>query len=520
MKLPIRLFAGALALSFGLLTGCANGETPVLTATTAAAVSATAAPATDPGKGTQITFADDRISAASTQGLDIDGTALTITSSGTYTLSGKSQNGSVKVKKGVTGVTLILNGLDLTSESTAPIVCAKSTEVTIEAAAGTENTLSDTEENNEETGNENAENAVIKCKDGSQVTFSGTGTLNIQANGKNGIKSGASTQEEGDASLTIRDLTLNISAPNNDAVNAEATLNIESGSLTISAGDDAIHADNTLNIGAEGTQGPTIRIDTCEEGLEGATVNICSGDVTIVSNDDCINAANPNLQGYNYSLNISGGTILAYASSGDGFDSNGSMCISGGTVAVWTANRSDNSPLDADGTITISGGTVLAAGGSSGMGLNLDAQQACVIFSDSSDSSQGQQGKGFGGGSSILNEGSSFTIADSQGNVLSSGDSKCQTTYLLFSSSDLTDGESCTLSSGSSTTTAQAQTGTISTGRGGMGGGMGRPGGDRSDNGQGPKDFDRGEKPDGQDFDPSQKPDRPGKERGTNETFS
>ncbi len=68
-------------------------------------------------------------------------------------------------------------------------------------------------------------------------------------------------------------------------------------------------------------------------------------------------------------MTISGGTIDAYSSAGDGFDSNGDLTITGDTVIVWTANTADNEPLDADGTITVSGGTVLAAGGSSGMGM-------------------------------------------------------------------------------------------------------------------------------------------------------
>lgn len=82
--------------------------------------------------------------------------------------------------------------------------------------------LSDSEQNNDDMypTNENAENAVLKCKDGSQVTLCGTGALTITANGKNGIKSGASTGEDGEASLTIRELTLTIDAPVNDAINA------------------------------------------------------------------------------------------------------------------------------------------------------------------------------------------------------------------------------------------------------------------------------------------------------------
>lgn len=321
---------------------------------------------------TCFTFSDDGIAAeeGSYSGYKVDGTALTINGAGVYAVSGSCADGSITIKKGTTGVTLVLNGLTLTSSDTAPIACNKSTEVTIVAADGTVNTLTDAAENNDDRypDNENAENAVIKCKDGSVVTLCGTGTLNVNANGKNGIKSGATTDEEGEASLTIRDLTLNLSAPVNDAVNAEQLLNVESGTLTISAADDALHCDLVMNIGADGTADPTIDTTECCEGIEAATLNIFSGDVSINSSDDCMNAANGGLTGYSFSMTISGGSIYAYASSGDGFDSNGDLTISGGTVVVWTANTADNQPLDADGTLTVSGGVVLAAGGSSGMG--------------------------------------------------------------------------------------------------------------------------------------------------------
>lgn len=445
----------ALALSVSLV-GCAAEGTPVLTV--AAATVETAAVS----DGVTIRFTNTGVTASEAGNLEIDGTSVSITGAGTYILSGSCGSGCVKVKKGVTGVTLVLNGLDLTAQDTAPIVCAKSAEVTIEAAAGTENRLSDTEGNNTESGNTesgntDAENAVIKCKDGSRVTLCGTGSLTVEAKGKNGIKSGASTQEEGEASLTIRDLTLTVDAPVNDAVNAESTLNVESGTLTISAGDDAIHSDATLNVGSENTQGPAITITGCSEGLEGATVHVYSGNVSILSTDDCINAANPDLTNYDYSLNISGGTVTACSATGDGFDSNGSITISGGTVTVWTANAADNSPLDADGAVTISGGTVLAAGDSSGMGLDLSLRQPCVIFTGSGEDTR-DQGSRFGfGGSSFLSEGSAFAVTDSQGNSLCSGEAKCNTSFLLFSSDALTADETYTLSGGSSQQTAQAQ---------------------------------------------------------------
>ena len=518
----------SLALTFGLLTGCAPASSGSATSTEIT-IQQTGSTETT-GETTTITFTDTAVTASNAAGLEINGTTLTIDKAGTYLLTGQCADGSVKVAKGTTGVTLVLDGLNLTSKTTAPIVCGKSSQVIIEAAESTENTLQDSENNAEDSGNADAENAVIKCKDGSQVILAGSGTLNILAQGKNGIKSGATTQTEGEASLTVQNLVLNIEAPNNDAINAEATLNIESGTLTLSAGDDALHSDYTLNIGSENTTGPTVTVTASNEGLEGATVNICSGTIHITSTDDCINAANEGLTDYSYAINISGGTVIAYSSTGDGFDSNGNLTISGGTVAVWTANGADNEPLDADGTVTISGGTVLAAGGSSGMGMNLNAQQSCLIFggntsapmggqpqekpefSDSSapleapdrpDNQQnpestpssgtleaptppdqngqmptGEKPQGMGGSGNagtLLMENSTFSILDAQGNTLYSGSAPCNTMYLLFSAPDLTDGTTATLSCGDTETTATAQSGTLSTGRGGIG----NPGGNR-----------------------------------------
>ena len=264
-------------------------------------------------------------------GVEADGTALTVRGAGVYALSGNCADGCVKVEDGTEEVVLVLNGLTLTSADTAPIVCGKSTGVTIAAADGTENALTDSE------ANENAEKAVLKCKDGAQVLLCGGGALQITALGKNGIKSGTALEDR-EASLTIRELDLTLDALVNDAINAEQLLNVESGTLNIAAGDDAIHCDLELNIGAEGTTGPAITVSTCCEGLEGAVLNVYS---------------------------------------------------------VWTASTADNQPLDADGSITISGGTVLAAGGSAGMGFSIRASQPYVTFGGDRSSVGLTEGKAF-----------------------------------------------------------------------------------------------------------------------------
>lgn len=465
---------------------------------------------------TSFVFSEDGVTVSEGDYTDykIDGTALTIKGGGTYVVSGSCSDGSITVKKGTAGVTLVLNGLDLTSASTAPIACNKSSEVTLIVAQGTVNTLTDSAQNNDDNypDNELAENAVIKCKDGSNVVLSGSGTLNIVANGKNGIKLGATTETEGEASLTIKELTLNINASVNDAINAEQLLNIESGTLTINAADDGIHCDLVMNVGADGTAGPAIKINGCNEGLEAATLNIYSGNITVHAEDDCLNAANSDLTDYEFSVNISGGALYMDSVSGDGIDSNGTLTVSGGTVVVWTADTADNQPLDADGAIIVSGGTVLAAGGSAGMGMNLFSSQPYVIFGSSAQGGQpgggqmlsdgqqaperpsgenhpsgerptggqpsdgqqpperpsgenqpsGERPSGGQGSVSILSANSTVTVKDSSDNVVYTYTAPCAASYIFFSSADLTSGETYTLYA-DNTSVATATAGTEAT---------------------------------------------------------
>ena len=182
----------------------------------------------------------------------------------------------------------------------------------------------------------------------------------------------------------------------------------------------------------------------------------------------------------------------------------------------------DNEPLDADGTVTVSGGTVLAAGGSGGMGMSLAAAQSCVIFGGTTgmpdgNMQNGQPGaggqpngkeppsgeerpdgedrvaQGGFGGASLLTRGGSFTIANSDGAVLYTGEAAYNASFVFFSSADLSDGESYTLISGETQTESTAQIGTVSTGMGTMSG----PGGQKPD-GTPPSGGMGGQKPEGE----------------------
>ncbi|MDD6812460.1 MAG: carbohydrate-binding domain-containing protein [Lachnospiraceae bacterium] len=156
-----------------------------------------------------------------------------------------------------------------------------------------------------------------------------------------------------------------------DAVHSNAMLTIKGGTFEILTGDDAFHADDTLEIIAG-----TINIAESYEGLEGLHVIISGGDITLVASDDGLNAAggadengmsnsrDGKHSSSNGSITISGGTISVTAS-GDGIDANGTLEITGGYTSVCGPIRGDTATLDYDSTGTISGGVFIGTGAAS-----------------------------------------------------------------------------------------------------------------------------------------------------------
>ncbi len=179
--------------------------------------------------------------------------------------------------------------------------------------------------------------------------ITGDGTLNIYGNAKNGIKAGDDTH------LMIDGVTLNIKAAN-DGINANYDLSLLSGSITIEAGDDAIHADHILTVGKADGTGPKINITGSEEGLEGTVVNIYGGDISVRANDDAINAANKDglyESELRYAVNVMGGSVNIN-SGYDGIDSNGDVNLIAGSATITSANMGGDAGIDYDGDLYIS----------------------------------------------------------------------------------------------------------------------------------------------------------------------
>ena len=106
---------------------------------------------------------------------DYAGTTVTISEAGTYRITGSASDTNIVVKKGTTGVTLVLDNCELSCDYTAPIVAKKNTEVTI-ALVGTSTITDDEDVNNDEDVNPTSyladyEGACVKAKDGATASL-------------------------------------------------------------------------------------------------------------------------------------------------------------------------------------------------------------------------------------------------------------------------------------------------------------------------------------------------------------
>lgn len=281
-----------------------------------------------------------------------DNSDIKITSSGTYVVSGTSSDGNITVKKGTTGVVLVLDDLDLTSTTGATVSINKEAEVKVIISGSvvlTDNENPDDEYSTDADVADAYDGAALKAKANSQVYVTGDGTLTINGNAKNGIKAGD------DSSLIFDDVTVNITATN-DGINGNYDVTLLSGTFNISAGDDAIHVDHILTVGSEDGTGPTVNVTKSGEGMEGTVVNVLGGDISIVSSDDAINAANGDgvYEGeLDYSFNMLGGKVVIN-SNGDGIDSNGDVNLIGGSAQINSAAGGGEAGIDYDGQYYIS----------------------------------------------------------------------------------------------------------------------------------------------------------------------
>lgn len=302
-----------------------------------------------------------------------------------------------------------------------------------------------------------------------------------------------------------------------DALHTDGDMTISGAECILSTGDDGAHAELSLTV-LDGK----ITVLTSYEGLEANQITLAGGELDITASDDGINANGgsdgfsggfgggfggrrsdmnsqsgdmtppdnsnmqtppdgnapsgnpPTMPGQDAAdstttddttdkqpvLLITGGKITVNAD-GDGLDSNGDLRVEGGDITINGPANGGNGALDIGtengGSGVIAGGTLIALGTSS-MAENFDSTSTQCAFLVTMNS--------FGAGETI-------TITDSQGTVLYTGVTVKSANSVVFSSPDLTVGETYTVTIGSTSATV-TQSSTVVGSTNGFGGGFGR----------------------------------------------
>ena len=295
-----------------------------------------------------------------------DGQDVTISAEGVYILTGSAENATIIVEAADTDkIQLVLDGVTITNQN-APAIYVKSADKVFVTSAG-ENALSTT-------GALGADgttdlDAVIFSK--SDLVLNGTGSLTISSaangiSGKDDLKftggtytiTAAKDAVEAHDSIRISGGTFTIDA-GKDAFHSEdedddsvGYIYIAGGTFEIKAGDDAIQGTTYTII-----DGGSFTISAAE-GIEGTGVQINSGSISITASDDAINAAGKTSK-FSPFIEINDGRISIDMGQGDtdAIDCNGSLTINGGTIDITA-----QSAFDYDGTGTLNGGTITVNG--------------------------------------------------------------------------------------------------------------------------------------------------------------
>ncbi len=457
-RIMIAMLIGTMAFS-GIMTGC--GTNTSNTQSSAEAESGDSADSTqgivslldtsdmftkrdldvsyDESECTAITL-DDENSSCDSDAVTIDGQTVTITSEGTYLISGSLSNGSIVVDVADSEkVQLVFDNVSITNESGAAVYVRQADKVFLTLAEGSENTIVF---NGTTTEDDSNIDGAIFAKD--DLTINGTGTLNVTS-----AAHGIVCKDD----LVVTGGTYHITAEK-QGLSGKDSVRIADGTFDITSGGDAIHSENeddetkgfvyvangTFTLNAEGdgiSASYVVQLDdgTYEITAGGGSANAQSknpmgdmgpgnmqdnGGMTESDSDTStkgIKAAS--------ALQINGGTY-SIDSADDSIHSNGDVYINAGTLELCTGDdgvHADNATAVSDGTITISqcyegleGQTVTISGGVIDITASDDGLNAAGGNDSSNDNGPG------GGDPFSADENAYINISGGQITIDASGD--------------------------------------------------------------------------------------------------
>lgn len=301
---------------------------------------------------------------SSSNSVKISGSTVTITEEATYVISGTLTDGMIIVNAEDTAkLQIVLNGVDITSKTSASLYILEADKVFVTLADGKANTLANG--GSFTAIDENNIDAVVFSKQ--DLTFNGSGSLTVTSPAAHGIVCKDDLVFTG-GTYTVNSASHGLDA--NDSVRISSSTK-----LTIDAGKDGIHCENTddASLGFIYISDGTMNIEAEGDGIAaGAYVQIENGTFDLLIGGGSENGSNASSGNYGGFMGGGGhggmrpGSSQSSTTSTDesstsmkGIKAANSLLISDGTFKIDSADDSVHS----DVSVTINGGTFEIASG-------------------------------------------------------------------------------------------------------------------------------------------------------------
>jgi hypothetical protein len=263
----------------------------------------------------------------------VAGSKVTITSAGTFRITGSLTDGQVIVNSTKGTVRLILNGVNIYCSNGPPIYIIDDKKTIIILQAGTQNYITDGASYILEAGTDEPNAAIFSKKD---LTIYGDGSLTVDANYNDAIAS-----KDG---LIIKSGTVTATSVD-DGIRGKDYLIVKSGNINLNAGGDGLKSDDD-NV----TMGYV--------SIEGGVINIVSAHDAITASSDLLIANG------DFTLTTGGGSSTYISPTDTAKGLKGSVCIIIDN-GHFNINSADDT-INTNGNITINGGSFTLSTGDDG----------------------------------------------------------------------------------------------------------------------------------------------------------
>lgn len=302
-------------------------------------------------EGTTIEFTQKEDSSG--EGYEIKKGILTISKAGTYIVSGSVEEGQLVVDApSDDDIRIVLDALELSSSTSAPIYVKSADKVILSLPENTESTIQDQrkEKDDEIT-------AAVYSKD--SLTINGSGSLHISSAVADGI-----TCKD---TLRMTGGTIEVTAADDGIVGRDAILYRE-GMITITCDGDGMKTTNTeQNTGYVYLGGGNLMITAKQDGIQAETsILMESGNVDITTNGGSVNGDTKTHEQNDWGKwkkTETESTQEETTPSAKGWKASGVIEITGGALNM---NTSDDS-IHADDSVKISGGSTNLQAGDDGI---------------------------------------------------------------------------------------------------------------------------------------------------------